>query len=263
MTPRISSLAALALALASATGLATLAGVPVATAAANLVTNPGFETSTLSGWNCSPLASAVTTPVHSGSYALSGAANNSDNAQCSQAISVQPGASYSLSAWVEGNYVYLGDSGTGSSDTSTWTPSATTWQQLSTSFTTGASTTSVTIYLHGWYAQGTYYADDVDLSGPGGPPPPPPPPAVPTGLTATGTTSSSVSLSWTEASGGDPAASYNIYADGSLATTSSTTSATVTGLASGTSYQFTVAAVDAAGNASAQSAALSITTSGT
>ena len=261
MTPRIRSLAALALALLSATGLAALAGVPIASAAANLVSNPGFETGTLSGWNCSPLASAVTTPVHSGSRALSGAADNSDNAQCTQAISVQPGASYSLSAWVEGNYVYLGDSGTGTSDTSTWTPSAATWQQLSTSFTTGASTTSVTIYLHGWYAQGTYYADDVMLTGPSGSPPPSP--AVPAGLSVTAVTSSSVSLSWTEPSGTDPAASYDVYSGGSLAVTSTTTSAAVTGLNPGTSYQFTVAAVDSSGSASAQSAAVSATTSGT
>src|SRR5215469_9379831 len=261
MTPRFRPfVAALVLALLSATGLAVLATAPVASAATNLVTNPGFETGTLSGWSCSPLGSVVTTPVHSGSHALSGAANNSDDAQCSQLISVQPGASYSLSAWVEGNYVYLGDSGTGTSDTSTWTPSATTWQQLSTSFTTGASTTSVTIYLHGWYAQGTYYADDVALTGPSGSAPPSP--AVPSGLSATAVTSSSVSLSWTEPSGSDPVASYDVYTDGSLALTSTTTSATVSGLSSGTSYQFTVAAVDSSGNASAQSAAVSATTSG-
>src|SRR5215469_9085034 len=193
MIPRVRSLArflatALVLALLPVTVLATLAGAPGARAATNLVTNPGFETGTPSGWNCSPLGSVVTSPVHSGSHALSGAANNSDDAQCSQVISVQPGASYSLSAWVEGNYVYLGDSGTGTSDTSNWTPSAATWQQLSTSFTTGSSTTSVTIYLHGWYAQGTYYADDVSLTGPGGSPPPSP--AVPAGLSVTAVTSS-------------------------------------------------------------------------
>jgi hypothetical protein len=264
MTPRIRyPAAALALALAAATGLAALAGLagaPAAHAAANLVTNPGFETGTLSGWTCSSLASVVSTPVHSGSHALSGAASGSDDAQCAQAVPVQPNASYTLSAWVEGSYVYLGDSGTGGSDTSNWTPSATTWQQLTTSFTTGASTTSVTIYLHGWYGQGTYYADDVVLTGPSGPPPQSP--AVPAGLTATGVTSSSVSLSWTEPGSSDPAASYDVYADGSLAATSTTTSATVTGLGPGTSYQFTVAAVDAAGNASAQSAAVTAATSG-
>ncbi|HUN36140.1 MAG TPA: carbohydrate binding domain-containing protein [Trebonia sp.] len=237
-----------------------LAAVPAASAATNLVANPGFEAGSLSGWTCSAADSVVTSPVHSGSYALSGGATSSDDAQCSQVIAVQPSSSYTLSAWVEGDYVYLGDSGTGSSDTSTWTPSAASWQQLSTTFTTGAATTSVTIYLHGWYGQGTYYADDVTMTGPGGAPPSSP--AVPAGLNVTGVTSSSASLSWTEPASSDPAASYDVYADGSLAATSSTTSATATGLAPGTSYQFTVAAVDASGNASAQSAAVSATTSG-
>jgi len=260
MKPRLRyAAAALVLALAPATVLAAAAGAP-AGAAANLVTNPGFETGSLSGWSCSPLATVVPAPVHSGSHALSGAASNSDDAQCTQAVPVQPGASYTLTAWVEGAYVYVGDSGTGSADTSNWTPSAPAWQQLSASFTTGASTSSVTIYLHGWYGQGTYYADDVVLTGPSGSPPPSP--SVPSGLTATGTTSSSVALSWTEPASSDPAASYDVYANGSLDSTSSTTSATVTGLAAGTSYQFTVAAVDAAGNASAQSAPVSATTAG-
>ena len=165
-----------------------LAAAPAATAATNLVSNPGFETGTLSGWTCSAGDSAVGSPVHSGSYALSGAATSSDDAQCTQVIRVQPNSSYALSAWVEGNYVYLGDTGTGTSDTSTWTPSAATWQQLSTSFTTGAATTSVTIYLHGWYGQGTYHADDVTMTGPGGSPPSSP--TVPAGLTVTGVTSS-------------------------------------------------------------------------
>jgi len=237
-----------------------LAAAPGATAATNLVSNPGFETGTLSGWTCSSQDSVVGSPVHSGSYALSGAATSSDDAQCTQVIQVQPNSSYSLSAWVEGNYVYLGDTGTGTSDTSTWTPSAATWQQLSTAFTTGAATTSVTIYLHGWYGEGTYDADDVTLTGPGGSPPSSP--AVPAGLAVTGVTSSSASLSWTEASGSDPAASYDVYENGSLAASAKTTSATVTGLAAGTTYQFTVAAVDAAGNSSAPSAAVSATTSG-
>ncbi|HTU72646.1 MAG TPA: carbohydrate binding domain-containing protein [Trebonia sp.] len=237
-----------------------LAAASTATAATNLVSNPGFEAGTLSGWTCSPADSVVGSPVHSGSHALAGGATSSDDAQCSQVIPVQPSSSYALSAWVEGSYVYLGDNGTGTSDTSTWTPSASAWQQLSTTFSTGASTTSVTIDLHGWYGQGTYYADDVTLTGPGGSPPASPP--VPSGLTVTGVTASSASLSWTEAGGSDAAASYDVYENGSLAQSASTTSATVTGLAPGTSYQFTVAAVDASGNSSAQSTAVSATTSG-
>ena len=79
--------------------------------------------------------------------------------------------------------------------------SATSWQPLPTTFATGASTTSVTIYVHGWYAQGTYYADDISLTGPGGGGGGGTAPAAPTALTATGVTSSLVSLSWTAPSG--------------------------------------------------------------
>jgi hypothetical protein len=92
---------------------------------------------------------------------LAGAASASDDSQCSQTITVKPSTTYTLSAWVDGAYVYLGDTGTGATDTSTWTPGTSGYQQLSTTFTTGASTTSLSIWLHGWYGQGTYYADDV------------------------------------------------------------------------------------------------------
>jgi Fibronectin type III domain/Carbohydrate binding domain len=256
LTARVAAMLACLLAV---TSVAAVAGTP-AGASTNLVTNPGFETGNLSGWTCSGLDSVVTSPVHSGSHALAGAASSSDDAECSQVVQVQPSSDYTLSAWVEGDYVYVGDSGTGGTDTDAWTPSASSWQQLTTSFSTGASTTSVTIYLHGWYGQGTYYADDVSLTGPGGSPPQAPP--VPTGLTVTGTTQTSASLSWTEPSGSDPAASYDIYENGTQAATAATTSATVSGLSAGTSYTFTVAAVDAAGNLSAQSAPVTGTTTG-
>jgi hypothetical protein len=104
-------------------------------------------------------------------------------------------------------------------------PGATAATNLARAFTTGAATTSVTIYLHGWYGEGTYDADDMTLTGPGGSPPSSP--AVPAGLAVTGVTSSSASLSWTEASGSDSAASYDVYENGSLAATAGTKSAAV------------------------------------
>src|SRR6266700_7306285 len=148
-----------------AAGVAVL-GTNAEAATVNLLTNPGFESGSLSGWTCdSGTGSVGTSPVHSGSYALAGAATSSDDAQCTQTVSVQPNTSYTLSGYVQGAYVYLGVTG----GTSTWTPSATSWQQLSTTFTTGASQTSIQVYTHGWYAEGTYYADDLALSGPAGP----------------------------------------------------------------------------------------------
>ena len=107
-----------------ATVLAAGAGLAVTQQAfaANLLSNPGFETGSLSPWSCTGgLGSVVSSPVHSGSKALAGAANSSDNAQCTQTVAVQPNTAYTLSAWVRGNYVYLGVTG----GASTWTPSAT------------------------------------------------------------------------------------------------------------------------------------------
>ncbi|WP_280672359.1 glycosyl hydrolase family 18 protein [Kitasatospora sp. MAP12-44] len=141
--------------------------------AGNLLQNPGFETGTLAGWSCSAGSGAVvSSPVHSGSYALKATPAGSDDAQCTQQVAVLPNSAYTLSGWVQGSYVYLGDSGTGGTDTSTWSTNAA-WNQLTTGFTTGASTTSVTVYLHGWYGTGAYGADDLVLSGPGGTQPPP------------------------------------------------------------------------------------------
>nr|WP_189180857.1 glycosyl hydrolase family 18 protein [Microbispora rosea] len=133
--------------------------------AANIAANPGFE-SGLSGWTCAATAQAVSSPVHGGSKALSATPAGSDFARCEQTIGVRPSTTYALSAWVRGNYVFLGASGTGV-NAQTWGSPGSSWSRLSTSFTTGPSTTSVTIYVNGWYGQGTYYADDVVLDGPG------------------------------------------------------------------------------------------------
>jgi hypothetical protein len=145
----------------------TVTADPADAAAANLVADPGFETG-LTGWTCDAgTAAAVSSPVHTGTHALAGTPTSSDDAQCTQTVSVQPNSAYTLSDFVQGAYVYLGATGTGV-NASTWTPSATSYQPLSTTFTTGATTTSVTVFVHGWYAQGTYFADDVTLTGPAG-----------------------------------------------------------------------------------------------
>jgi chitinase len=153
----------------SATTLAAAAIVLTAppVLAANLLANGGFESGAISPWSCSN-GSVVTAPVHSGSRALAGAATASDHARCVQTVAVQPNTTYTLSAWVRGNYVYLGVTG----GPSTWTPSATAFTRLNLSYTTGAGQTSAQVYLHGWYGQGTYNADDVSLDGPGGTPSP-------------------------------------------------------------------------------------------
>ncbi|GGX68559.1 chitinase [Streptomyces anandii] len=246
--------AALALSFAG-TGQASAADV-------NNAKNAGFEAG-LGSWTCSAgSGTAVSSPVHSGSAALKATPAGQDNAQCTQSVAVKPNSTYTLSAWVQGGYTYLGATGTGTTDVSTWTPDTSGWKQLSTTFTTGSSTTSVTVYLHGWYGQAAYYADDVSVYGPdggGGGDPAPTVPAAPTGLSATGTTSSSVSLAWNTVSN---ATGYDVYRGGTEVTSVTGTSATVTGLSASTSYSFQVTAVNAAGE-SPKSATVTATTAGT
>ena len=177
------ALAGLSAAAVIGTGLAMAGPVTAGAATTNLVANPGFE-SGLTDWTCSSgSGTTVSSPVHSGASALEDTPTGQDDAQCTQTISVQPNSQYTLSAYVQGSYVYLGATGTGlASPPSTWTPSSPSYSQLSVAFTTGATTTSVTVYLHGWYGQPTYYADDVSLTGPAGssaPPTSPPPTTAP------------------------------------------------------------------------------------
>jgi chitodextrinase len=89
------------------------------------------------------------------------------------------------------------------------------------------------------------------------------PPSVPTGLYSTAVSTSSVSLAWTASTanpGGSGVAGYEIYRDGALVGRTTATTFTESGLAPGVKYFYTVAAIDDAGNASAQSAALAVTT---
>ncbi len=231
--------------------------LPGTAQAANVLTNPGFESGSLSPWSCSGnLGSVVASPVHGGTKALAGAVSSGDIAKCSQTVSVQPNTAYTLSGWVRGSYVYLGVDG----GASTWTTSPSAYSRLSVSFTTGASQTSATIYVHGWYAQGTYQADDISLDGPGGGTDTQAP-STPTGLTSTGKTSSSVSLSWSAATDNVGVTGYDVYNGSTRALTVSGTSATVGGLSPSTAYTFTVRARDAAGNVSGASSAVTVTTS--
>ncbi|MGW1980970.1 chitinase [Streptomyces collinus] len=260
--PRRRRIATWSAATALALSVAGLAAAPASAADVNNVRNAGFE-SGLGNWTCTAgSGTTVSSPVHSGSAALKATPAGQDNAQCTQSVAVKPNSTYTLSAWVQGGYSYLGVTGTGTTDVSTWTPDSSSWKQLSTTFTTGAATSSVTVYTHGWYGQAAYYADDVSVYGPdggGGGDPAPTVPAAPGGLSVSGTTSSSVSLSWSAVPG---ATGYNVYRDGTKVTAVTGTSATVTGLSASTSYSFQVTATNSAGE-SAKSAAVSGTTAAT
>ncbi|WP_163444596.1 M4 family metallopeptidase [Flavobacterium columnare] len=118
----------------------------------------------------------------------------------------------------------------------------------------GAGSPEVIATTNAWYAVGigaAYSGGTSDTTAP----------TTPTNLVASGTTSTSTTLSWTASTDNVGVTGYNIYNGTTLLASSSTTSATVSGLKASTTYNFTVKAKDAAGNLSATSNAVSVTTS--
>lgn len=122
--------------------------------------NGDFETGSLSPWTCESGGAVISTPVHGGSHALAAAAGSSRTGECTQTLTLSPNTKYTLSGWVQGNYGYLGVRGDASA--STW-GSSSGYAKQSVAFTTG-STGTVTVYLHGWYGQGTVYGDDISVT---------------------------------------------------------------------------------------------------
>ncbi|MFH0901204.1 MAG: hypothetical protein V2A73_11310, partial [Pseudomonadota bacterium] len=89
-------------------------------------------------------------------------------------------------------------------------------------------------------------------------------PAVPSGLAVAAPSCSQASLSWNPSTdtGGSGLRGYNVYRNGAYLrqVAAPATSASDSGLAASTSYSYAISAVDNAGNESARSAAVSVTT---
>ena len=131
---------------------------------------------------------------------------------------------------------------------------------------------AVTSHANGTLSSAVF--DNVTVSAAAPPPPPPPDtqaPTVPTGLAPTNTTASSISLSWTASTdlpnpGGSGVGGYYVYRNGNtttpIATVTSGSAFTDTGLTALTAYSYQVAAFDKAtpANVSAPCAAISVST---
>lgn len=106
-----------------------------------------------------------------------------------------------------------------------------------------------------------YNVIDVDFGG--GSPGDTTPPTAPTGLAVSNITSTGATLSWGASTDNVGVTGYKVYNGSTLVTTTggNTLSYNVTGLTPSTSYTFNVKAVDAAGNTSPASNAVTFTTS--
>ena len=85
-------------------------------------------------------------------------------------------------------------------------------------------------------------------------------PSVPGNARSTGVTANSVTLAWNASTDNVGVTGYNVYNGANLAASVNGTTATINGLTAGTSYTFTIKAKDAAGNLSAASNAVTVST---
>lgn len=85
-------------------------------------------------------------------------------------------------------------------------------------------------------------------------------PSVPTGLAGSAFSTTQINLTWNASTDNVGVSGYEVYRNGVKIGTPSSTSYSDTGLQPATSYSYTVAACDAAGNCSAQSTAISAST---
>ncbi|MFI6581089.1 glycosyl hydrolase family 18 protein [Embleya sp. NPDC050493] len=123
--------------------------------------NADLESGALSPWTCQPGGAVVTSVAHGGTHAIEAAVGAAQTGECRQTLQLAPNSSHTLTGWVRGNYAYLGVSG--GATASTWASPGAAWTKLTIPFTVGASG-SVTVYLHGWYAQGSVFGDDFAIS---------------------------------------------------------------------------------------------------
>lgn len=129
------------------------------------------------------------------------------------------------------------------------------------SYTAPANTAKVRIYTYFTDNRSTIYFDDFSLTGgSGGGGGDTTAPSAPTGLTSPSKTDTSVNLAWTASTDNVGVSGYDVYSGTTLAGSTTGTTFTATGLTASTAYSFTVKAKDSAGNVSAASSALNITT---
>ena len=107
-------------------------------------------------------------------------------------------------------------------------------------------------------ATGNLFLDDFCMTGPA--PADTQAPSVPSGLASSAVTQTGFTLTWNASTDNVGVTGYQVFRNGTSVGTPTATSFAVTGLTAGTSHAMTVRARDAAGNWSAQSAALNVTT---
>lgn len=118
------------------------------------------------------------------------------------------------------------------------------------------------VLVPAWEVDTSFFVQGATGGGapPTGPLPDTTAPSIPTGVTMSDAGTDSVSFFWSASTDNTGVTAYDIYENGSFAGETSNLSIVIEGLDEGTSYTFTVRALDAVGNTSGDSSPISITT---
>nr|WP_298793781.1 fibronectin type III domain-containing protein [uncultured Allomuricauda sp.] len=229
----------------------------------------GNEGNSTSGWSGNAVLTADTSDPHHGAYAMkvvsTGTGSTSRRAEYTYTASI--GETYDISIWAKTG-VQTSDpafaSWTGVTGFTNPTLISTNGAWAEYTFTVTATSTSPLILIYTGSSGGgsvgdELYIDRVSITSQGSADTQSP--STPTNLSSSGNSDMTVDLSWNAATDNVGVTGYNVYQDGtSVATNISSTSHQVTGLTASTTYNFTVTALDAAGNQSIASNAVSVTT---
>jgi hypothetical protein len=177
-------------------------------------------------------------PAFHGAGFLQGTPAPQTLAECSQRVPVRPGETYTLSARVRG-----GGAALGTEYGSITAPASVGYVTLSTTFTTGAQTRFVKVFIRGVAGAPRYEADNVSLTGALSTTDI----AAPGGLKVDRQTSSTMRLFWAPSPG---AVGYDVVVDGVVASVPGT-AALVRNLVPGRGYTLAVRARNEAGVTSA------------
>ncbi|SFA71294.1 Chitodextrinase [Cohnella sp. OV330] len=259
----------------SAVSVTTLPPIP-----ANLLANPGFESDgggQPASWTYeqSFYASRDTSVKRTGNASLKESSTTGPWHGVYQDVNATSGSSYTFDGYINiasntttaatVKVQFLNSGGTVLADNTVASYAAgsttTGFANMHGTYAAPANTAKARVYIYMTDHRGTLYFDDFSLTGGSGGGADTTAPSAPTGLASPSKTSTSVSLSWTASTDNVGVTGYDIYRGTTLAgSTTGATTFTATGLTAGTAYSFTVKAKDAAGNVSAASGALNVTT---
>ena len=226
------------------------------------------EANTVTGWTTNNRAIATSSSVNpfAGSFSISIASNGNIGGFGSYTFNAVIGQVYDISIWArEGNLSFQPAfaNWSGFSNFSTTLISGSTWTQYTWSLTANSTSPEIRIYSAPYSGgqNGTQVlVDNISIVQQGGGADNQAPTA-PTGLSASGTTTTTTNLAWAASTDNVAVTGYNVLQNGvNIGATNGATTFNVAGLTQNTTYAFTVTARDAAGNVSGASNTVNVTT---